>query len=117
VLATYSSGQHSGKAAITANTFGKGKAVYIGADLHSPDLSRALGTFAASAGVRRPIEVPTGVELTVRKSGSKRWMFVLNHNSEAQTINLPGTYKNAVSEESHSAATEIPGYGVLVLTT
>jgi beta-galactosidase len=117
VLATYSSGQHSGKAAITVNTFGKGKAVYIGADLHPPDLSRVLGTFAAPAGVKRPIEVPVGVELTVRKTGSKRWMFVLNHNGEAQTINLPGTFKDALSGESHNGVTETPAYGVLVLTT
>jgi len=117
VLATYSSGQHSGKAAITANTYGKGKAVYIGADLHAPDLSRVLGTFAASAGVKRPLEVPMGVELTTRKSGSKRWMFVLNHNGEAQTINLPGTFKDALSGESHTGTTDVPGYGVLVLTT
>jgi beta-galactosidase len=117
VLATYSSGQHSGKAAITANTFGKGKAVYIGADLHPPDLSRVLGIFAGSAGVKRAIEVPMGVELTVRKSGSQRWMIVLNHNGDAQTVNLPGMFKDALSGESHSGTTEIPSYGVLVLTT
>jgi len=117
VLATYSSGQYSGKAAITANTFGKGKAVYIGADLHPADLSRVLGKFAASAGVKPPLEVPIGVEVTVRKSGSRRWMFVLNHNGAAQTVNLPETYKDALSGESHSGATEIPAYGVLVLTT
>ena len=117
VLATYSSGQYSGKAAITANTFGKGKAVYIGADLHPADLSRVLGKFAASAGVQPPFEVPRGVELTVRKSGNRRWMFVLNHNGEAQTVNLPKTFKDALGGESHSSSTEIAGYGVLVLTS
>jgi beta-galactosidase len=117
VLANYSSGQHSGKAAITANTFGKGKAVYIGADLRPPDLSRVLGTFTASVGVKPPFEVPLGVELTMRRSGNKRWICLLNHNAGAQTINLPGTFKDAVSGESHSGATELPGYSVMVLTT
>src|SRR6185436_17126082 len=74
VLASYSSGQHSGKAAITLNKFGNGTAVYVGADLRAADLARVLATFVGSAGVKRPIEVPTGVELTVRKSAQKRWL-------------------------------------------
>ena len=117
VLATYSSGQHSGKPAITANTFGKGKAIYVGADLHPPDLSGVLGTFATAAGAKAPFAVPPGVELTERRSGSKRWMFLLNHNREAQTINLPGTFRDAVSGQTHSGDTELSGYGVMVLTT
>ena len=115
VLATYSSGQHSGKAAITLNKFGSGKAVYVGADLRGPDLSRVLTTFVASAGIKRPIDVPTGVELTVRKSANKRWLCVLNHKSESQTINLDGSFKDAVTQKAHNGATEISPYGVLVL--
>jgi beta-galactosidase GanA len=44
-------------------------------------------------------------------------MIVLNHNGDAQTVNLPGMFKDALSGESHSGTTEIPSYGVLVLTT
>ena len=115
VLATYSSGQYSGKPAIAVNNVGKGKAVYIGADLHPPDLFRVLGTFAEAAGIQRAIDVPAGVELTVRNSGSRRWLCVLNHKSEAQTINLAGTFKDANSGQAHGDATELPAYGVLVL--
>lgn len=115
VLATYSSGQHRGKAAITVNKFGSGKAVYIGADLRGPELSRVLGLFAASAGVKRPIDVPVGIELTVRKSRDQRWLCVLNHKSETQTINLDAAFKDAITGQAHSGATEITGYGVLVL--
>jgi beta-galactosidase len=115
VLASYSSGQHSGKPAITLNEFGNGKAVYVGADLRGADLARVLATFVVSAGIKRPIEVPTGIELTVRKSAQKRWLCLLNHKSEPQTINLDGSFKDAIAGQSHRGATEIPGYGVLVL--
>jgi len=115
VLASYSSGQHSGKAAITLNKFGNGTAVYVGADLRAADLARVLATFVGSAGVKRPIEVPTGVELTVRKSAQKRWLCLLNHKSEPQTINLDGSFNDAITGQAHRGATEIPGYGVLVL--
>jgi beta-galactosidase len=117
VLATYRSGQHAGKPAITMNAFGKGKAVYIGPDLHPPDLFRVLGKFTATAGVQRLAEAPPGVELTVRKSGSKRWLCVLNHKADAQRITLPGAFKDVISGERHGGATELPGYGVLILET
>jgi len=115
VLATYSSGQHGGKPAITLNRFGNGKAVYVGADLRGPDLSKVLGAFVSSAGIKRPIDVPEGVELTVRKNANRRWLCVLNHKSESQTINLDGSFKDAITGQSHSGATEIAGYGVFVL--
>ncbi|PYV62542.1 MAG: hypothetical protein DMG97_40155, partial [Acidobacteria bacterium] len=97
------------------NNVGKGKAVYIGADLHPPDLFRVLGAFAGAAGIQRAIDVPAGVELTVRNSGSRRWLCVLNHKSEAQMIHLAGTFKDANSGQAHRDATELPAYGVLVL--
>jgi beta-galactosidase len=115
VLATYSSGQYSGRPAVTLNNFGKGKGVYIGADLHSPDLLRVLGTLSASAGVQRAVDVSAGVELTVRKRGSKRWLCILNHTGQAQTIQLREQFKDAISGQAHSGATELQGYGVLVL--
>jgi beta-galactosidase len=115
VLATYSSGQYSGKPAITSNNFGKGKAIYIGPDLHPQDLSRVLGTLAADSGVHRTIDVPAGLELTVRKSGSRRWVCLLNHTRQQATVTLPTSFKDAMTGQTRSGAIEIPGYGVLIL--
>lgn len=115
VLATYSSGQHAGKAAITVNTFGKGKAVYIGTDLHPEDLGRVLQEVSAGAGIKPVLDVPQGVELTVRKGNGKGWVFVLNHKSEAQTISLTKSFKDAIAGKTYSGSVPLPGYGVLVL--
>jgi beta-galactosidase len=115
VLGTYSSGQHAGKPAITTNSFGKGKAVYIGADLHPPDLARVLLTLSATAGIKAEVSAPQGVELTVRKSGKKRWILALNHKAEAQTISLPAPVKDAITGKTYSAPIELPAYGVLVV--
>ena len=73
------------------NSFGKGKAVYIGPDLDPASLSRVLRTLSGMAGVKPPLEAPMGVEVTVRKSGNKRWMFVLNHTSGLQSVSVPGS--------------------------
>src|SRR6266567_751130 len=52
VLGTYTAGQNAGRAAVTMNSFGKGKAVYIGADLTGASLSRVLQAFSAVAKVQ-----------------------------------------------------------------
>ncbi len=114
VLAIYSSGQYTGKPAITMNGFGKGKAVYIGADLRPADLARVLRKFSEIAGIKPVLDVPRGVEVTVRKKGSKQWVLVLNHKPEPQTISVRRV-KDAISGKAYSGSAEIPGYGVLVL--
>ena len=61
------------------NTFGKGKAVYIGADLDPMNLGRVLATLVALSGSKSAFEIPRGVELTTRKSGSTQWTYIFNH--------------------------------------
>jgi hypothetical protein len=53
--------------------------------------------------------------MTVRKSGSKRWICVLNHNARPKTVVFPSIFRDALSGQSHNGATEIPAYGVWVL--
>jgi beta-galactosidase len=115
VLATYTNASYAGKAAITRNSFGKGKAIYIGADLDAASLARVLGTLAAAAGVQTPMAVPPGIEMTLRQSGGKRWMFLMNHKAEAQTVKLtkPGT--DLLTGQARSGEIELSGYGVQVL--
>ncbi len=114
VLATYTS-PYAGDAAITMNSFGKGKAVYIGADLDPMSLGRVLATLVATAGSKSTFEIPRGVELTTRKSGSAQWIYVLNHTGAAQTITLPGRFKNVLSGGTLESKASIDPYGVLVL--
>jgi len=115
VLASYTAGEHAGQAAVTMNNFGKGKAVYIGPDLDAASLSRVLRILSASAGVKQSFEVPPGIEVTVRKSGDKQWMFLLNHTSDSQSINIPGSFADLLTKKTYSGKIELSAYGVLVL--
>ena len=115
VLGTYATGAHAGKPAITMNSFGKGKAVYVGADLDAASLARVLRSLAASAGIIQPIDTPPGVELTVRKAGGKPWIFLLNHTAAAQTVNLPKPCTDVLTGEAHTGSIELSAYGVRVL--
>jgi beta-galactosidase len=115
VVGSYTSGEHAGKAAVTINTFGKGKAVYVGADLDAVSLARVLRTLAASTGVQAAMDVPPGVEMTVRKAGDKQWIFLLNHTSTAQKATIPKPFTDLLTKQALSGTVELSGYGVRVL--
>jgi beta-galactosidase len=100
---------------VTINTFGKGKAVYVGADLDAVSLARVLRTLAASTGVQAAIDVPPGVEMTVRKAGDKQWIFLLNHTSTAQKATIPKPFTDLLTQQALSGTVELSGYGVRVL--
>jgi beta-galactosidase len=115
VLASYTKGSHAGEAAITMNTVGSGKAVYIGADLDAASLARVLRTLSGLAGVKPPLEVPPGIELTVRRAGDKQWIFVLNHTSVSQSVSIPKTFTDLLTGKTRTGNIDVSGYGVQVL--
>ena len=115
VLGTYTAGAHAGKAAVTASKFGKGKAIYIGGDLDVVSLSRVLQSLAGSAGVQQPMDVSRGVELTVRTSGGKQWIFLLNHTADTQTVGIPKNFTDVLTREALAGKVSLGAYGVRVL--
>ena len=115
VLATYTTAQHAGKAAITSHSFGKGKAIYVGAHLEPADLARVLLTIAALSGVKGTIEAPRGVEATMRRSSKGTLTYLLNHNPTAQTVKVPGKMKDVLSGTTFSETVSLDAYGVRVL--
>jgi len=115
VLGSYTSGAHAGRVAITVNSFGKGRAVYIGADLDPASLTRVLRSFSVLAGVKPLLDVPSGVEVTVRRSDRKQWIFLLNHTEAAQTVNIPGPHTDLLTGESRTGSVSLGAYGVRVL--
>jgi beta-galactosidase len=114
VLATYT-GPYAGEAAITINSFGKGKAIYLGADLDPASLARVLETLLGSAGIKSSFGVPRGVEMTVRTSGDRRWIFLLNHTQESQEVGLPGRFADLLTGTAHAGKALLGPYEALVL--
>jgi beta-galactosidase len=115
VLGTYTSGGYAGKAAIATNNFGKGKAIYIGADLDAASLARVLRSLIASAGIKPVLEVPGGVEVTLRRSDRKQWIFLLNHTDATQTVNIPSPCTDLLTGEWRTGTVTLNAYGVRVL--
>jgi beta-galactosidase len=114
VLATYT-GPYAGEPAITMNGFGKGKAVYVGADLDPASLARVLGVLVETAGIKSTFGAPRGVEVTVRTAGERKWIFLLNHTPDSQEVRFPGQFKDPLTGETHTGTAPLKPYGVAVL--
>ncbi len=117
VLATYTGGAYAGKAAITSNSYGKGKAIYLGAHLEPADLSRVLLTLIQAAGVRRVFEASPGVEVTTRRTERQAWTYLLNHTAKAQSVTLTGTYTDAHDRSTVSGPVKLEPFGARVLVS
>lgn len=115
VLATYTGGSNAGKAAITSNSFGKGKAIYLGAHLEPGDLARVLLTLIGMSGAMKPIQAPRGVEITTRRAGSQSWTYLLNHNGSPQSVPLSGSYHDALDHSPVASPVAMEAYGARVL--
>jgi beta-galactosidase len=114
VLATYT-GAYEGDAAITANAFGKGKAVYVGADLDAMSLARVLRTLLAMTGSKSEIAAPRGVEVTRRRTAGKEWVFLLNHTAEAQKVAVAGKFKSVLSGDVFDGSVTMKAFDVVVM--
>jgi beta-galactosidase len=121
VLATYTAGAYASRAAITINRFGKGEAVYLGADLTGPGLSRVLQILAARTGVKL-ILTALGLEITLRQSSQdvsqnnrRQWLFILNHTAEPKSVDLPANFTDALSGATRSGKLTLKPYDVAVL--
>jgi beta-galactosidase GanA len=71
----------------------------------------------AHAGVK-PVVTASDVEITLRQASqdrSKQWLFVLNHNSEPKSVDVPGGFADAFSGTPHSGKLVLKPYDVAVL--
>lgn len=100
-LASYGREFYAGEPAITVNTFGSGKAYYLGTRLAEGSLSALLGAICAERGIESPLGVtpPAGVEVTARVSpGGETLLYLLNHALERREVPLPpGQFVNLLA--------------------
>ena len=97
VLARYSNAWYAPYAALTVNTFGKGRAYYVGAGLDPAFYGRFLAGIAVECGVTGVLETPHGVSAQVRIVDGKPLTFVMNMTAEEQTVALPRAMRDVLA--------------------
>jgi beta-galactosidase len=91
VLATFNEGHLKDCPALTQNQRGEGSGLYLGTQLQDADLATVLDDLCAELGLEAPLDVPPGIEVTLREKEERKFLFLLNHNDSALFVSL-GNY-------------------------
>ena len=90
VLMTYGADFYRGMPAFTCNSFGKGKAYYVCADMEQAFYDNIYAELIAEAGARRPVKtVPEGIEVTTRENERAEYLFVQNFTARETEVEIP----------------------------
>jgi beta-galactosidase len=95
ILARYQAGadepgpHYAGRAAITLNHLGRGKAVYVGTLGDEALHDTLVGWLLATASVSPALNTPDQVEAVERWKKGQRLLFLLNHADQARDVVLP----------------------------
>ena len=116
-LATYANDFYAGRAALTTHAFGQGHAHYL-ATLPAHDyLLRWFRNILDSIKTTAPLPTPEGVEATVRVGASEEFLFVINHEAKAATINFSAwSGRDLITGESCTGVSTLPPFGVRIVS-
>ncbi|MFC4103072.1 beta-galactosidase [Paenibacillus xanthanilyticus] len=115
VLAVYGQDFYQGMPVLTRNRFGSGEAYYVASSPEASFLQGFLGELCAQRGIAPLPGVAQGVEVTRRVKDGRSYLFVLNHNAEAVSVDLKHGGTDLLTGASLAGVSEIAGRGVLIV--
>ncbi|MFC4306362.1 beta-galactosidase [Cohnella boryungensis] len=116
VLATFGREFYQGQPALTRHAFGKGEAWYIATSPEPAFLERLILQLCASKGIEPLLETPYNVEATYREKDGRKYLFILNHNDKAETVNIgPRQHKDLLDGGEASGELTLEPKGLKLL--
>jgi beta-galactosidase len=115
ILATYVKDFYAGRPAITINTFGLGKAVYIGTMSHQHFYHDLVVWLRQMCTLHPLLKVPESVEVSMREKEGTRVFFLLNHQNSPVRIQFYKPMHDFLTDNTFSGNYDLPPHGVLVL--
>jgi beta-galactosidase len=115
ILATFSREFYAGHPAMTMNSYGLGKAIYIGTVSQQPFYLDLVTWLRNLCGIVTLLKVPENVEVSLRQKGDTKVFFLLNHQSTPIRINFFKPTHDFLTGRTFSGNYELPPHGVLVL--
>jgi beta-galactosidase len=117
-VGAYTDDYYAGQPAISINSFGSGRAIYVGA-IGSDDVPEALADWLLRLAQVSSVAAPVpGVEIVTRARGDQRLLFALNHTRDPQEITLRGAYDDLIGRDglSDGSPVAIPPLDVRILS-
>lgn len=115
VLATYAKDFYAGRAAMTINDFGLGKAVYIGTLGHQAFYNDLIIWLRQLCNLDTLLKVPENVEVSMRANAETKVFFLLNHHNSPVRVQFYKPMHEFLTASNFSGGHDIPPHGVLVL--
>lgn len=115
ILSTYAKDFYAGKPAMTLNTFGLGKAVYIGTLSHQHFYYDLVTWLRQLCGLHPLLKVPETIEISMRQREGENVFFVLNHQNSSIRLHFYKPIHEFLTGQSLVGNVDIPPHGVLVL--
>jgi len=115
VLAVYSKGFYASRPAMTMNTFGLGKAIYIGTLSHQHFYNDFVGWLRQICNLHPLLKVPENVEVCMRQKEGIKIYFLLNHQNSPVRIQFYKPMHDFLTGNTFSGNYDLPPHGVLVL--
>jgi beta-galactosidase len=115
ILATYAKDFYAGRPAITMNTFGLGKAIYLGTLSHLHFYYDLIVWLRQVCNLFPLLKVPDTVEVSLRQSADHRVYFVLNHQNTPVRIHFYKPAHDFLTGSMLQGNYDLPPHGVLVL--
>ncbi len=115
ILATYAKDFYAGRPAMTMNTFGLGKAIYIGTMSHQHFYNDLVTWLRQLCNLHPLLKVPDNVEVSLRQKDDSKIYFLLNHQSSPLRIQFYKPMHEFLTGNTLAGNYDLPPHGVLVL--
>ena len=115
ILAAYAKDFYAGKPAITMNTFGLGKAVYIGTQSHQHFYHDLIAWLRNMGGLHPLLKVPENIEVSMREKEGSRVYFLLNHQNSPIRIQFYKPMHDFLTGNNIVGNYDLQPHGVLVI--
>ena len=113
-IARYNSNWYTGHTAVAVNTFGKGRAYYVGCGLPQGFYDRFIEKILPGLALES-IKVPDEVEIATRGKKGKRFVFVMNFSAKPSRIFLKKKYTELIKGERLEEKIDLGPFEVLIL--
>lgn len=115
VLATYAKDFYAGRPAMTMNTYGLGKAIYVGTLSHQPFYGDLIVWLRQMCNLHPLLKAPETIEISMRQKDDARVFFLLNHQNSPVRMQFYKPMHDFLTGNTFSGNYDLQPHGVLVL--
>lgn len=116
ILGRYTSSYKAGWGVVSENSYGSGKAYYLGTMLEEDSAAALLDQICAQAALPRiPFEIPEGIEVVCRLHEGKNLYYMMNFTGGTACVKLDKEYLDVLAGQEKTAVLDMPQQGFALL--